>query len=78
MVAVDFYKERKKKIKEVVSKAISMRDGVKESLQKRGLLKSKLVFGSNIPAIAKVKTMFANLFCNSTHLRLRGQPFQNS
>ena len=55
MVAVDFYKERKKMVKEVVSKAISMRDGVKESLQKRGLLKSKLVFGSTIPAIVKVR-----------------------
>eukprot|EP00092_Neocalanus_flemingeri_P013690 GFUD01014765.1.p1 GENE.GFUD01014765.1~~GFUD01014765.1.p1 ORF type:complete len:358 (+),score=82.60 GFUD01014765.1:63-1136(+) len=44
---------RRQWIKEFLSKVISVRTGAREQLQKRGLLKSNLVFGSTISAIAK-------------------------
>ena len=57
----DLGKEKKQWIKEILSKVTSpnVRKCAVEQLQKRGLLKSNLVFGSTIPAIAKVNLIIA-------------------
>ena len=40
--------------KEVLSKVVKVRNYAKVELQRRGILRSNLVFGSNIPTIVKV------------------------
>ena len=54
VATIDLHKAKKILAKQVVSRAINMRDGAREKLQKRGLLKSNTTFGSNIPSIVKV------------------------
>ena len=72
---VDVHKARKILIKEVVSKAISVRDGAREKLQKRGLLKSNRVFGSNIPSIVKVAFLCLPQISQYYNCRLMGRKY---
>ena len=72
---VDVHKARKILIKEVVSKAISVRDGAREKLQKRGLLKSNRVFGSNIPSIVKVAFLCLPQISQYYNSRLMGRKY---
>ena len=72
---VDVHKARKILIKEVVSKAISVRDGAREKLQKRGLLKSNRVFGSNIPSIVKVVFLCLPKISQFYNSRLMGRKY---